>query len=70
MRCCANILLAVTAIYAAIFLVDIWFDIIPFYIFYKITVTFIVVFLGVLSWLLINRWFIKDEKLKRNKFVD
>jgi hypothetical protein len=53
-----------------LYIADLWFDVFTGEIMFKITITFGIVFLILLSVVFIKRHISKENELKRNKFID
>lgn len=56
--------------YVALFIVQLWFDVFAREIFFKLTITFGVLFLTALIVIVIKNYLGVEEKLKRDKFID
>ena len=70
MRLASMISAVLLALYGVIVLLQLWFEIFNGPIFWKITVTFVVVLVVTVGVSLIKRDYVQDKKMKDEHFID
>jgi hypothetical protein len=63
-------LIALISVYALLLLTNLWFAIFSSAIFFKITISFLVIFLLFLSISFIKNHFLEEEKMKNDNYIN
>lgn len=63
-------LIALVVIFVILLVTQLWFEVFPEGVFFKLTVTFGIIFGTVVVILLIKRHLFEEDKLKKDKFID
>jgi membrane protein implicated in regulation of membrane protease activity len=70
MRIASILSLGLFGVWVALAILDMWFDIVGWDLFLKITITFILVVVLVVCIALVKREYMEDKQMKKDKYID